>query len=64
MRPLAGPAGNFPGSGVRAKWELAVSSVEGRSLCPKLDLDQLGAAELRPMAWEMGSGGHGTARLS
>lgn len=41
-----------------------INSVEDRGICPKLNLDQAGAAQWRPRAWEMGSEGRGTLRLS
>ena len=41
-----------------------VNSVEDRSSCCRLDLEQVGAAELKLGAWEMDFGGHGTVRLS
>lgn len=31
------------------------NSVEGRNWCPRLDFDQVGAAEVKLRTWEMGS---------
>lgn len=57
---MAGPGQNCPDRGVRAKRELVGGTWEAgrrqdhRNSCPRLDLDQVGAAELKLRAWEMG----------